>query len=183
MLAEVELKLAMGPRDYLLLVFAYNTGLRVGELSSLDVANVAINGVPRQTLHIRAAVAKGGQGRLVPLNSLAQKAVSKLLSFNRARGFSVSDEAPLFVTKKHQRLSVRTIQWMVEQLRNKAGIDFQASPHSIRHAFATNVLNTTGNLRAVQVLLGQKRLTSTEVYLHSRRDDLAAAVESLALRG
>ena len=128
-------------------------------------------------------MAKGGQARLGPLNSLAQKAVSKLLSFNRARGFSVSNNAPLFVTKKHQWLSVRTIQWVVEQLRNKAGIDFQATPHTLRHSFATAVLERTGNLRAVQVLLGQKRLTSTEVYLHSRRDDLVAAVESLALRG
>jgi integrase/recombinase XerC len=160
MLAAIDLKAPMGPRDYLLLVFDYNTGLRVGELCSLNVSNVARNGVPRQSLHVRASVAKNGQGRLVPLNSLAQKAIAKLLAFNRARGFSVADDAPLFATKKHQRLSVRTVEWVVEQLRNKAGIDFQATPHSLRHSFASLLVQRTGNLRAVQALDGLSYCTS-----------------------
>jgi site-specific recombinase XerD len=183
MLAAIDLNSPMGPRDHLLIVFAYTTGLRVGELASLNVSNVALNGVARQTLHVLPEVAKFRKGRLVPLNSLAQKAVAKLLAFNRARGFSTVNDAPLFVTKKHQRLSVRTIQWMVEQLRNKANIDFKATPHSLRHGFATVLLQRSGNLRAVKALLGHEYLTSTEVYLHHRREDLADVVETMALRG
>jgi integrase/recombinase XerC len=175
----VDLQAPLGPRDYLLLVLDYNTGLRVSELAALNVSHVAFKGVPRSVLHVTASIAKGRKSRLIPLNSLARKAVAKLLAFNQSRGFSTAPDAPLFVTKTHRRISVRTIQWLIAELREKAGIDFKATPHSVRHAFASQIVENTGDVMIAKQLLGHARLTSTQVYLHPRRDALAQAVETL----
>ena len=182
LLAAIDLKAPLGPRDYCLIVFAYSTGLRVSELHALDVAQVALQGTPRENLEVRAADAKYRHARLIPLNSLARKAVSKMLSFNRARGFSVLPDAPLFQTKEHKRMPVRTMQWVVQCLRNKAGLDFQVSPKTLRHSFASDIAQNTGNLRIVQKLLGHRRLDTSAVYTHPRRDEMARAVETLAER-
>jgi site-specific recombinase XerD len=182
LLAAIDIRHPFGPRDYFLLVFDWHTGLRIGELVSLDVSDVALDGQPRQELHLRSATTKGHVSRLVPLNPIAQKAVALMLAFNRKRGLSVEPDAPLFQTRRHLRLTARTVQWVMEVLREKAGLDFRATPHSIRHGFATQALERSGNLRAVQQLLGHKRLTSTEVYTHPRRDELQRVVDTLVDR-
>ena len=118
--------------------------------------------------------------RQVPLNFLAQKAVAKLLAFSQARGFSVAPEAPLLMTKKHERMPVRTIEFVVAGLREKAGLDFKAVPRSFRHGFATNLAQSTNNLRVVQKALGHRRLNTVEVYTMVHRDDIARAVDRMA---
>jgi site-specific recombinase XerD len=122
MLAAIDVYHPMGPRDYFLLVFLCNTGLRVSELTALNVSDVWHDGAPRRELWVRAETAKGKKSRIVPLNALAQKAVLKMLQFNRRRGLSVDNTAPLFQTKRHLRLTPRTIQWFVANLREKAGL-------------------------------------------------------------
>jgi site-specific recombinase XerD len=179
MLAQVDIHSPLGPRDYLLLVLDFNTGLRVSELAGLTVEMVSHQGEPRASLYVSQQLAKGHRARLIPLNALAQKAIRKLLAFNRARGFSVLPEAPLFVTRNHTPLPVRSIQFMVTRLREKAGLDFKASPHSIRHSFACQVAETSGNLRIVQQLLGHKQLNTVAIYTHPRRDELARAVDMI----
>ena len=164
MLAQVDVKSAMGPRDYFMLILLYNTGLRVSELHGLNVHDCAFEGAPRAELHVSCLTAKGHRSRQVPLNYLAQKAIARLLAFNQARGFSVAPEAPLLMTKKHERMPVRTIEYVVARLREKAGLDFKASPHHFRHGFATNLAQSTNNLRVVQKALGHKRLNTVEVY-------------------
>jgi integrase/recombinase XerC len=180
MLSKVDVKAAMGPRDYFMLVLLYNTGLRVSELAGLNVHDCAFEGAPRAELHVSSTTAKGHRSRQVPMNSLAQKAVAKLLAFSQARGLSVAPEAPLLQTKHHRRISVRTIEWLVASLREKAGIDFKAVVHSFRHGFATNLAQSTNNLRVVQKALGHKRLNTVEVYTQVGRDDVARAAERMA---
>jgi integrase/recombinase XerD len=170
----------MGPRDYFLMVFDYHTGLRVSELVSLNVSQVAEQGIPRHELFLPAAVTKNRQSRIVPLNELARKAISKLLAFNQARGFSVAPDPPLFQTKHHQRLTDRTVQWMMADLRAKAGLDVPVTPHSLRHACLKTALQRSGNIRAVQKLAGHKRLTSTEIYTEPDREQVAQAAATLA---
>ena len=180
LVAAVDLSHPFGRRDRAMLVLAFHTGLRVSELAGLDVADVADRNVPRETLFVRAAIGKGGKSRVIPLNDIARKAVASLLLFNQARGFSVDPRAPLLVTRKHTRISVRSIQRIVEELRTRAHLDVPATPHSLRHTFASQVARRTGNVRVVQQLIGHVRLETAQIYVHPDRQELEAAVGQLA---
>ncbi|MDI1289437.1 MAG: tyrosine-type recombinase/integrase [bacterium] len=180
LLDAVNVHDAFGARNRALLVLMLHTGLRVSELVALDVDNVSVDGVARQSLYVSPARAKGGRDRTIPLNETARQAIVDILNFNQRRGFSVEADRPLFVTRKHQRMNVRAVQRLVEGLREKARLDVPAVPHTLRHAFATNVLAATGNLRIVQIALGHKRLFSVEIYTHPTREDVRAAVDTIA---
>lgn len=179
LLAVIDLRDPFGPRDHAMLLFDLHTGLRVSELVGIDVHMVALQGQPRQAIYIQPALAKYSHERTIPLNAVARKAVADLLAFNRSRGFSVAPEAPLFVTRKHERVSVRLVQRLVETLRERSGLDVPATPHSLRHRFASTVAETTGNLRYVQRLLGHQRLETSVVYTHPSRAELERAVAAI----
>lgn len=181
LLGAVDLRDSFGPRDHAMLVFCLHTGVRVSELIALDVRQVAVDGVPRQAMHL--VHTKGSQTRVVPLNVEARGAVAAIVAFNRRRGFSVAPDRPLLVTRYHDRMTVRAVQRLVKALREKAQLDVPASPHSLRHAFATGVMSCNSNLRIVQKLLGHKRLATVEIYSHPTREDLRVAVERAAERG
>ena len=181
LLAAICMRDPFGPRDHAAIELTAHTGLRVSELVQLNVSHVSANGVPRHTLHLPSAITKFAQARNVPLNEIARAAIARLLRFNQARGFSTAPAAPLLVTRKHERVSVRLIQRLVESLREKAGLDVPATPHSFRHQFAMGIMKATGNLRVTQQLLGHHRLNSTQVYTCASPDDLAAAVALLVL--
>lgn len=168
-----------GDRDLAMLILALHTGLRVSELVGLDVSHVAGARGVRHTLELPARLAKGERGRLLPLNRVAREAISDLLDFNQRRGFSVDPGAPLLVNRKHQRLSTRYVQRLMEDLRGRADLDVHATPHTLRHTFASQVARRHGNLRAVQALLGHRRLATVEIYTHVDREELAQAVASL----
>jgi site-specific recombinase XerC len=180
LLAAVDLQAPMAPRDYLLVVLGYHTGLRVSELAGLNVGDVALHGQPRDVVWLRPELCKGHKSREVPLNATAQMAVRKLLAFNQARGFPAAPDAALFVTRHHTRLAVRSIQFMVAGLREKAGFALHVTPHSLRHGFATEVSRRSGNLLVVQQLLGHKHVNTVEVYAHPSRADRAQAVQAIA---
>jgi len=92
LVAAVDMTDPFGPRDRALLVFAFHTGLRVSELVGLNVCNVAVNGVPRQALHVPSSLGKGGRERTIPLNETARAAVAAILALNRRRGLSVAPD-------------------------------------------------------------------------------------------
>jgi len=168
-----------GARDLAMLILALHTGLRVSELVGLDVSHVATARGPRQALDLPAGLAKGGSGRIIPLNQVARDAVTDLLDFNRLRGFSVAPDAPLLVNRHHRRLSDRYVQRLMQTLRERADLDIHATPHTLRHTFASQIARRHGNLRAVQTLLGHRRLATVEIYTHVDREELAEAVASL----
>lgn len=176
LLDAINLRSPFGKRDYLLILFMYHTGLRVGECCGLIVTHVAQDGEPRERLHLPAMVCKGPRGRVIPLNETAQGCVSKMLEFNRSRGLSVAPAAPLFQNRKHSPLSVRSIQKLIQDYRVQAGLDVQATPHSLRHAMASELVAAGANLPTVSQLLGHRRLDSTQVYTHVSGDQLADAV-------
>lgn len=182
LLAAVDLRDPFGPRDHAMLVLALHTGLRVSELAGLNVGHVSRSGQPRQTLHVNAAIAKGGQERQIPLNDAAREAVRQLLDFNRRRNFSTAPDAPLFVTRKHERVSVRLIQRLVETLRNRADLDVPATPHALRRTFATRVGQAT-NMRVLQKLMGHRRMQTLVHYVEATPADLEAAVAAIAGTG
>jgi site-specific recombinase XerD len=163
-----------------MLVFALHTGLRISEWTGLVVGDVAENGVPRSWLYVSKEIAKFSKARWVPLNAVAQKAIAKVLAFNRKRGFSDSAQAPLWPNKYHKPLGPRAVQYMVAALREKAGIPVPVTPHVLRHCFATRVMERTGNLRHVQDLIGHANLRSVECYTALSPSELEKATNAIA---
>lgn len=178
-LAAVDLTSPFGQRDYLLVLFLYHTGLRVGECAGLITHLVARDGQPRLYLHLPASVCKGSRGRVVPLNAIAQLCVRKLLAFNSARGFSTAPAAPLFQNRCHGPLSVRSIQHLVAYYREKAGLDVRATPHTFRHSHASQLVAAGVPTVVVQRLLGHRYLSSTQVYTHTTKEQMLEATRAL----
>ena len=178
-LAAVALTSPFGQRDYLLVLFLYHTGLRVGECAGLITHLVARDGQPRLYLHLPASVCKGSRGRVVPLNAIAQLCVRKLLAFNSARGFSTAPAAPLFQNRCHGPLSVRSIQHLVAGYREKAGLDVRATPHTFRHSHASQLVAAGVPTVVVQKLLGHRYLSSTQVYTHTTKEQMLEATRAL----
>lgn len=184
MLDQIDLRDPFGVQDHCLLVIAANTGLRVGELVSLDVFDVSHDGQPRLCLFLRAETCKGRKSRIVPLNSVARQAIERLIRFNRSRGFSTEPKAPLFVTKRHRRLTARAVQYIVAELRERAGLAVTLTPHSMRRGFGTEIMRACGNARVAAQLMGHAHVsTSLTYYVHPSEADLANAVERLAQKG
>jgi site-specific recombinase XerD len=182
LLSGINLRSAWGRRDYLLILFKFHTGLRIGELCQLLVTNVAHEGAPRDELYLPAVFTKTQKARTIPLNDTAQECVAKLLVFNRERGFSTAPAAPIFVWKNHQRLPPREAQRMMQTLREKVGLSAKATPHTLRHAFASELVRNGATLPTVKTLLGHERLSSTQIYTHTTEQEKRDAVRSLTRR-
>ena len=182
LLSGINLKSAWGRRDYLLILFLYNTGLRIGELCQLNVSHAAHDGQPRDEVYVPAAISKTRKSRVVPLNDTAQQCVIKLLAFNGERGFSTAPMAPLFVWKNHKALPPREAQRMMQELREKVGLSPKATPHTLRHTFASELVRHGATLPTVQSLLGHQRLSSTQIYTHTTERERRNAVQSLSRR-
>ena len=178
-LSAIDLRSPFGRRDYLLILFLFHTGLRVGECSGVITHLVALNGQPRQYLHLPAAVCKGSRGRVVPLNRVAQACIQKILAFNASRGFSTAPAAPLFQNRVHGPLSVRSIQQLVAGYRELAGLDIRATPHTLRHSHASHLIGSGVPTVHVQKVLGHRKLSSTQVYCHVSKEQLLASARAL----
>lgn len=179
LLNGINLKSAWGRRDYLLILMLYHTGLRIGELCRLIVHHVAHQGQPREELYLPACLTKTRKGRVIPLNDVAQQCVAKLLAFNRERGFSTAPAAPLFPWKDHGFLSPREAQRMMQHLRETVGVSPKATPHTLRHTFASELVRNGATLPTVKSLLGHVRLSSTQIYTHTTNEERRDAVRSL----
>ena len=163
-------------RDRALLTLLLNTGLRVAELTGLNVSDVYRSGAPADCLEVRAEIAKGGRPRTVPMNHAARGAVLDALAAAQQAGHGTEPGAPLFMSRKHCRMSPRAVQHMITECR---GEKEWITPHSFRHTFATRVLRATGNIRVTQKLLGHASITTTTIYTHPGLQDLSAAVAAI----
>lgn len=172
---EVERLVAVpgdGPlarRDRALLELFYSGGLRLAELADLDVAGVDLGeGVARVT-------GKGARTRLVPVGAPARRALADWL---RARGaWAAPEQQALFVTRAGRRLSHRAIQARVGHWARRLGLPRHVHPHMLRHSFATHLLESSGDLRAVQELLGHADIATTQIYTHLDFAHLAEVYE------
>jgi integrase/recombinase XerD len=152
----------------------YASGLRVSELVTLKLA--AMRGAA-DFLHVRG---KGNKERLAPLNRSARKAIGDYLAV-RAEFLSEERESPfLFPSRAGEgHLTRRRCHQMLKELAVKAGIDpAKLSPHVLRHAFATHLVEGGADLRSVQTLLGHADIATTQIYTHVAQDRLKATVES-----
>ncbi|MES2353400.1 MAG: tyrosine recombinase XerC [Pseudomonadota bacterium] len=157
-------------RDRAMFELLYSSGLRVSELTGLDVD--AIN---FESGEVRVT-GKGNKTRIVPVGKPALVAVEIWL---KLRGtVAPSDEKAIFVNHTGSRLSPRSVQTKIKQWALKQSIDTSVNPHMLRHSFASHVLQSSGDLRAVQEMLGHASITSTQVYTHLDFQHLAKVYDS-----
>ena len=141
-------------RDAAVLTLLYGCGLRISEALSLTVADTPLPDVLR-------IIGKGGKERLVPVIAPARVAVDRYLA---AQPFTLQPEDPLFRGKRGGALSARLIAKAMESARMQLGLPATATPHAMRHSFATHLLEAGGDLRAIQELLGHASLSTTQAY-------------------
>ncbi len=166
LLAAPDVQVTLGLRDRAMLEVVYAAGLRVSELVSLtrEQANLQ-QGVVR-------VMGKGSKERLVPLGEEALGWLQRYLEEGRPALSRGSDTSHLFLSRQGRGMTRQTFWHRIKQLAAQAGIHKHLSPHSLRHAFATHLLNHGADLRVVQMLLGHSDLSTTQIYTHVARERL-----------
>jgi len=162
----------LGLRDRAILETLYSAGLRVSELVGLNDADVDLNA---GVLRVRG---KGRKERLSPLGSFALKALHKWLKVRRVTGrLAETNLAPVFVNRFGRRLTTRSVGRLLEKYLKVTGLDGRTTPHTLRHSFATHLVDRGADIRSVQELLGHKSLVTTQIYTHVSTAALRAAYE------
>ena len=144
----------VGARDAALITLLYAAGLRISEA-------LALNGGDLPLPEMLRVVGKGGKGRIVPLLAAAREAVER---YAELCPYALTEDAPLFRAIRGGALSPRMAQDLMQRLRGRLGLPSSATPHALRHAFATHLLANGGDLRAIQDLLGHESLSTTQTY-------------------
>lgn len=159
-------------RDLAMIELFYASGLRLAELVSLNVSDVDFS---QSMLKVTG---KGNKQRLVPFGSKAAQALKNWLAMRRSLIFDDSSEPALFVSKRQRRISPRNVQQRLKRWALQQGLGQNLHPHKLRHSFATHMLESSGDLRAVQELLGHADLSTTQVYTHLDFAHLAKIYDS-----
>ena len=156
----------LGHRDRAMLELLYATGLRVSELINLKQSQVNFNqGVLR-------IIGKGDRERLIPLGDESQRWLRDFIDGPRMEILLERQTDYLFPTRRGDRMTRQAFWHIIKRYAQKSGIDKKMSPHSLRHAFATHLLNRGADLRVVQLLLGHSDLSTTQIYTHVARERL-----------
>ena len=170
LLAAPDVSMALGVRDRTMLELMYASGLRVSELVTLKVFNVGLNE------NVLRVIGKGNKERLVPFGEVASVWLKRYLVQARPELLADKQTDDLFVTSRGVNAGSamsRVMFWMiVKKHALGAGITVPLSPHTLRHAFATHLLNHGADLRAVQMLLGHADISTTTTYTHVARERL-----------
>ncbi len=162
----------MGLRDRAILEVLYSAGLRVGELAGLNSSDLDLSG---NMLRVRG---KGRRERIAPIGSFAIHALRQWLAVRKLSAREkTGPEAPLFVNKFGSRLTTRSVGRMLEKHLKATGLDHRTTPHTLRHSFATHLLDRGADIRSVQELLGHKSLVTTQIYTHVSTAGLRAVYE------
>jgi integrase/recombinase XerC len=148
-----------GLRDRAILETLYSAGLRVSELAGLDLGDLDLDA---GTVNVRG---KGKRERLAILGDPATLAIKAWLAVRDKTG-KASKQTAVFLNKSGGRLTSRSVARLLDKYRALAGLDPRTSPHSLRHSFATHLLDRGADIRSVQELLGHRNLTTTQIYTH-----------------
>ncbi|QUN06207.1 tyrosine recombinase XerC [Shewanella yunxiaonensis] len=168
-LLDIEVTDAITARDKAMMELFYSSGLRLAELAALDLQDMDLKQAQVRVL------GKGSKERLLPVGSIAVNAINVWLSYRRQLP---CQEPALFVTGKGQRLSHRGIQARLAYWGQQQVINGRVHPHKLRHSFATHMLESSGDLRAVQELLGHANLATTQIYTSLDFQHLAKVYDS-----
>jgi integrase/recombinase XerC len=161
---------ALALRDLAMWELAYSCGLRVSELTGLDLDTVNLREREARVL------GKGRKERLVPIGSQAVLVVERWLPVREM--LAAPGETALFIGRKGKRIGVGEVQARLKTWARRQGIDVPVHPHMLRHSFATHLLESSGDLRAVQELLGHSDIRTTQVYTHLDFQHLARVYDA-----
>ena len=156
----------LGLRDRAMLETIYATGLRVTELVNLELLEINVD------VGLVRIVGKGNKERLVPLGEQALHWISKYLTESRSDILKGKQSNRVFVTTRGSGMTRQAFWHIIKKYATIAKIDHHLSPHTLRHAFATHLLNHGADLRSVQMLLGHSDLSTTQIYTHVARERL-----------
>ncbi|EAR55290.1 tyrosine recombinase [Photobacterium sp. SKA34] len=145
-------------RDRAMMELMYGAGLRLAELVGIDVRHISLS---KGDLRV---IGKGDKERVVPFSGLAREWVAKWLKLRD--NIALAEEPALFVSKLGTRISTRNVQKRMAEWGQKQAVSSHINPHKLRHSFATHMLESSGDLRAVQELLGHANLSTTQIYTH-----------------
>lgn len=145
-------------RDRAMVELFYSSGLRLAELAALDVSSLAL---AQGEVHV---IGKGNKERVLPIGGHARTALQQWLK--RRTEVNLVDTEALFVSQRGRRIAHRTVQERLRQLGVRQGMDQPVHPHMLRHSFASHLLESSGDLRAVQELLGHSDIATTQIYTH-----------------
>lgn len=169
LLERPDRKKPLGLRDLAILEVLYSCGIRVSELEALDISGVDFEE------RLVTVIGKGDRERIVPIGRIALQAVRNYLEATRnlrkGDGYD-SQDGPLFINFRGGRLSGRSIARIIKRYAAESGLSPEISPHSMRHTFATHLLDGGADLRSVQELLGHASLSTTQRYTHVSLDRL-----------
>jgi integrase/recombinase XerC len=161
-----------GLRDRAMLETMYSAGLRVSELVGINDDDLD------RAAGIVRVRGKGRKERLAPLGSYAQKAIGRWMEKRKVAGGLVRDaRRPVFTNKFGKRLTTRSVGRLLEKYLKQTGLDRRTTPHTLRHSFATHLLDRGADIRSVQELLGHKSLATTQIYTHLSTAGLRKAYE------
>ena len=156
-------------RDIAMFELMYGCGLRLSELTGLNLADYLKDGTVK-------VMGKGSKQRILPLGRHAQKALNAWLKVRPA--YASPYESAVFVSKRKTRISNRQVANRLDKMAKEQSLSQKVSPHKLRHSFATHVLESSGDLRAVQELLGHANLSTTQVYTHLDFQHLAKVYDA-----
>jgi integrase/recombinase XerC len=147
-------------RDHAILELFYSSGLRLSELVNLDIDALDFSA------GTVVVTGKGNKTRIVPMGAHAMEALQKWLQIRANITKINTPEKPVFIGLQGRRISQRNIQYRLKEWSIKQGINSSVHPHMLRHSFASHVLQSSGDLRAVQEMLGHANISTTQVYTH-----------------
>ena len=153
-------------RDAVIVLLFYTAGLRLTELATATIDDIS------QDMRTIRILGKGGKERIVPLIGRMGEILKKYFSQFSSQNICIGQKKALILSKKGEPISARTIERIVDSKLKGAGIQGKTSPHTLRHTFATHLLNEGADLREIQELLGHSSLKATQVYTHTNIDKL-----------
>ncbi len=164
LLAAPNVSEPLGNRDRAMLELLYATGVRVSELINLKTSQMNLNqGVLR-------VIGKGNRERLIPLGGEAQDWLRDFIDGARIEILLERQTEYLFPTRRGDRMTRQAFWHIIKRYAKKAGVKKKLSPHTVRHAFATHLLNNGADLRVIQLLLGHSDVSTTQIYTHIARE-------------
>lgn len=158
-------------RDRAMIELLYSSGLRIQELLSLNLKNIDY------ISNLVTVRGKGDKERIVPVGDKSLSAIREYINERRAQGLPYDINSPLFLNSQAKRLDQRSARRVINNWFIKAGITKKVSPHTLRHTFATHILDRGCDLRSVQEMLGHKNLSTTQIYTHVTIESLKKVYE------
>lgn len=166
------------PRDYTILMFMLQTGVRVGELTGLIWDDILIKGHIKDLITIRGEISKFGKDRDIPVSKKLKDCIQDYIVWMQKSITTIKPDYPMFQQyNRIQALSTRQVERIVKRISGLA-LGRSIHPHMLRHTFATNLMRVA-DIRIVQTILGHNNIASTQIYTHPNSEDVTNAVDRL----